>query len=461
MNPRHHIMVIADSDGRWSPLVEQLRARGWSVDLVDSPSEGIEAISEGPNSCIIVADSAEKTRVRDILTGFDVGPPVPVVGIVRESDVSTSVDAMRLGAFTVIEDNDEALDAILAAVALAVPAGGAPIQGDPRDIIIRAENSPLNELLDMIPQIARSGAPVLITGESGTGKELFARTLHNMSPRSAGPFVAVNCGAIPDTLLESELFGYVAGAFTGAHADKDGHFQFADGGTIFLDEIGELPFRLQVKLLRVLQDNIVTPVGATTGKHVDFRVVAATNRLLETEVEEGNFREDLFYRLNVLPLHVPPLRERTDDILVLAHAFMNEQNRINKTRLTGITRETEKALRAYTWPGNIRELQNLLQRVAILKRFGFVELEDLPHQFFDEHPPPPQMGLYVPSEGIDMAETMSKLESSLLRQALEKCDGNKAAAARLLGLNRTTLVEKVKRLRLEEEQVASNAAATE
>jgi transcriptional regulator with PAS, ATPase and Fis domain len=352
----------------------------------------------------------------------------------------------------VVELNSEDdVDRLMAAVTDAVPKGSAPFHGDPRDLFVRSERSTLNSLLEMLPPIATAPAPVLITGESGTGKELFARTIHNMSSRAQGPFIAVNCGAIPDTLLESELFGYIKGAFTGAHQDHAGQFAAADKGTILLDEIGELPLQLQVKLLRVLQDGKVLPVGATEPVSVDFRVIAATNRNLENEVKAGNFREDLYYRLSVLPMHVPPLRERPDDIPVIAEHLTQEQNRLNKTHLQGFSKTALSAMKAYNWPGNVRELQNLMQRLSILKRVGQIELEDLPAQFHGDNPPPPQLGLYVPSEGMDMADTLERLETSLVKQALQKADGNKAAAARLLGLNRTTLVEKVKRLRIQQD----------
>ncbi len=452
MSTRRTILIVSADDLIWEPITADLKDIGWSVELIHEAHPGATRSQSDDVSCAVVSDGDLGDCVRDFLASFGVMPPIPVVAVVRDSDVSTTVDAMRLGAFTVIENKgDNVHNAVLGAIERAVPLGGAPIKGDPRDLLIRSHDSPLNTMLDVIPQIAKSDAPVLVTGESGTGKELFARTIHNLSPRADGPFIPVNCAAIPDQLLESELFGYVKGAFTGAHADRDGQFQAADGGTIFLDEIGEMPLQMQVKLLRVLQDKMVTPVGSTKPKAVDFRVVAATNRNLENEVKEGTFREDLFYRLSVLPMHIPPLRERPTDIPVLIDAFMAEQNRVNQTQLSGVTRETLKVMQNYEWPGNVRELQNIMERVAILKRVGFVELEDLPERFFGDHPPPPQMGLYVPSEGMDMAEALSKLETNLLKQALQKADGNKAQAARLLGLNRTTLVEKVKRLKLDED----------
>jgi len=449
--PVQNILLVVDDPFLYEDVCASLKKRGWGVVLETEVPEAIKKLRSETFACCIVADG-ESSRVRDVLTSFGVSPTLPVVGVVRSGDVATTVDAMKLGAHSVVElENEADVGHLVAAVEDSVPKGSAPIHGDPRDLFVRSEHSSLNALLAMLPSIAQAPAPVLISGESGTGKELFARTIHNMSPRASGPFIAVNCGAIPDTLLESELFGYVKGAFTGAHADHTGQFAAAHRGTILLDEIGELPLALQVRLLRVLQDGKVVPVGSSVPIAIDFRVIAATNRNLEAEVKAGNFREDLYYRLSVLPLHVPALRDRPEDIPITCEHFLQEQNRLNKTHLQGFDQASLRALKGYKWPGNVREVQNLMQRLSILKRVGFVEPIDLPSQFHGDHPPPPQLGLYVPSEGMDMADTLERLETSLVRQALQKSEGNKAAAARLLGLNRTTLVEKVKRLRIDDE----------
>ncbi len=446
---RHRILVLAD-DALGHDVEQHLTEQGWSVELETEVSEASKTIRAVRFSCLFVADG-ETDRVRDILTTIDINFATPVVAMVRPGDVPTAVDAMRLGARNVLQfSGDTPAEQISAAIEESVPKGGAPfLDRDPRDVIVRSDESPFNAILGMLPQIGASDAPVLVTGESGTGKELVARTIHNMSGRANGPFVAVNCSAIPETLLESELFGYIKGAFTGAHKNREGYFQAANGGTIFLDEIGDMPTRLQVKLLRVLQEKEVLPVGSNKPISVDFRVIAATNRDLESEIERHQFREDLYYRISVLPLHIPPLRERTADIETLASHFLAEQNRVNSTQLLGFTKETFTLMKRYDWPGNVRELQNLVQRLSILKRTGFIERDDLPPQFSGDSANAQQLGLYVPSEGMDMAGTLERLEVQLLEQALEKAEGNKAAAARLLGLNRTTLVEKVKRLQID------------
>ena len=433
-------------------ISEAFAADGWAVDAESVAYEAIKRVRRGDHSAIVVFGGRSGQLVRDVLTTVDVGLKTPIVVVVRVGDVRTAVDAMRLGAVAALEDDDDIAPALVAAVKDALPKGAGPVRDDPRNVIVRAKDSSLNQILSILPQIARSDAPVLVTGESGTGKELLARTLHNMSPRAAGPFVAVNCGAIPETLLESELFGYVKGAFTGARTDKKGYFAAANKGTIFLDEIGEMPTRLQVKFLRVLQDHKVLPVGSRAPIDVDFRVIAATNKELEKEIGTGNFREDLFYRIGVLPIHLAPLRERPMDVPVLAEFFLREQNLVNKTRIVGFTAEVMTYMKRYEWPGNVRELENLVQRLSILKQVGYIEREDLPPQFLGNEQYAQQLGLYVPSEGIDMAGTLEKLEKQILEQALRKVDGNKAAAARLLGLNRTTLVEKVKRLQINVEE---------
>lgn len=447
---RHQILLITGDSDTGQTIKANLESEEWGVELCLEQSEVLEKINESKYACIIAHDSAAQGRVRDVLTAINVGSKTPVVALIQGDDVKTAVDAMKLGARTVVEFSEDNLVALNTAIQDAIPKGAMPLKGnDPRDIIIRSPNSPLNELLEMLPPIARAQAPVLITGESGTGKELFARTIHNMSDRKDGPFLAVNCGAIPETLLESELFGYMKGAFTGAHSDRKGFFEAAENGTLFLDEIGEMPMRLQVKILRVLQEHVVRPVGATETSPVNFRLITATNRNLEAEIKTGDFREDLFYRIAVLPLHLLPLRDRVPDIGVLAEFFLVEQNRVNDTALKGITSECYSHLKRYAWPGNIRELENLIQRVCILKRNGFVERDDLPHQITGVGKRHQQLGLYVPSEGMDMADTLGQLEVQLVSQALKKTNGNKAKAARLLGLNRTTLVEKIKRLKLE------------
>ncbi len=300
----------------------------------------------------------------------------------------------------------------------------------------------------LIHKVSGTDATVLIQGESGTGKELVARAIHSQSRRSEKPFIPVNCGAIPAELLESEIFGHEKGAFTGAIGVHAGMFQLANGGTIFLDEVAEMSPALQVKLLRVLQDGEIRPVGADRTIKVDVRVIAATNKDLAAELEKGRFREDLYYRLQVIPLTLPPLRERRSDIPLLVEHFLAKHNRNRPTRPVRITEEAMVHLWEYDWPGNIRELENLLERLVILNEDGVISVESLPpgiRSFISEKKiPRPRLT----EEGLDLNAAVEEFENRLIEEALRRTKGNKQAAARLLGLKRTTLVAKLRRRRM-------------
>ncbi|HEX9079086.1 MAG TPA: sigma-54 dependent transcriptional regulator, partial [Desulfuromonadaceae bacterium] len=289
---------------------------------------------------------------------------------------------------------------------------------------------------------------VLITGESGTGKELVARALHFNGSRRLKPFVAVNCSAIPETLLESELFGHVRGAFTGAIRDKMGKFENANHGTIFLDEIGTMPPHLQTKLLRVLQEQEVERVGANKPIKLDVRVISATNVDLEQEVKQGNFREDLYYRLNVIPLHLPPLRERKQDIMPLVGHFLEKCCRTMGRVPMTIGKKALEALEEHPWPGNVRELENLVERLVALTEGDVIRLEDLPAGMWGHGTTSGGISLELTERGMDMTVVITEIERKLIAQALTLSGGIKAQAAALLGLNRTTLVEKLKRLKM-------------
>ena len=304
----------------------------------------------------------------------------------------------------------------------------------------------IQNVLRLIERVADSDSTVLVTGESGTGKELIARAIHYNSPRATGPFVPINCGAMPSELLESELFGHMKGAFTGAIANRVGRFEMADGGTIFLDEIGDLEPSLQVKLLRALQERSFEPVGSTKTVSVNVRVIAATNINLEDAVETGRFREDLFYRLNVIPLVVPALRERKSDIPLLLNHFMDIFNKTKGRGLTGVASDALDCLSNYAWPGNIRELENLVERMTILKGQGTIEMSDLPPKYKSGKTVSTDAGaLEIPDSGMDFNTAVDNFENTLILKALEKTGWNRNQAAALLRLNRTTLVEKIKK----------------
>ncbi len=303
------------------------------------------------------------------------------------------------------------------------------------------KSEPMQQLFRTLDKVAAYTTTVLVQGESGTGKELVARALHRRSPRSNEAFVPVNCGAIPDALLESELFGHKRGAFTDARFDKQGLFTAAHRGTIFLDEIGELPMTLQVKLLRVLQESTVRPLGATRDEPVDVRVVAATVRDLAHEVREGRFREDLFYRLNVLQVDVPPLRDRREDIALLIEHFIEKNNGRLGTSIRGIDAKARKLLLSYGWPGNVRELENLVERAVVLADGEHIQVQDLPERVRE-----PVNPIHAAFSGTDLSIKKAQriIEEKLIRKALERTEGNRTAAAKLLEISHRALLYKIK-----------------
>lgn len=312
---------------------------------------------------------------------------------------------------------------------------------------IIGQSEEIKSVLNLVERVSDSDSTVLITGESGTGKELIARAIHYNSPRAENPFVAINCGAIPSELLESELFGHVKGAFTGAVANRIGRFELADGGTIFLDEIGDLEPALQVKILRALQERQFEPVGGTKSIQVSVRVIAATNKDLEDLVEKNLFREDLYYRLNVIPIGIPALRDRKTDIPLLFAHFMDQFNKTKAKKLTGVSPEAMDCLIKYPWPGNIRELENLVERISILKGGGLIEIVDLPTKYQSSgfSTGTEIMNMDIPDNGMDFNSAVDQFENGLILRALEKTGWNRNQAAMLLRLNRTTLVEKIKK----------------
>jgi len=307
------------------------------------------------------------------------------------------------------------------------------------DLVSRS--AALRRLGELLPQIAASEATVLIHGETGTGKELLARAIHDLSPRRNGPFVPVNCGALPDTLLESELFGYVKGAFTGAAKDKPGRFALAEGGTVFLDEIGDISPAMQIRLLRVLQEKTYEPLGAAETRRADVRVIAATHRDLAAMMRKGEFREDLFYRLNVVRLELPPLRKRKEDIPLLVEHFIARFNRRQGKSVSGVAPDVLALLMAHDYPGNVRELENIIERAFVLCGGGRIERAHLPPELTGG-----QAVSAAPTTGGSLADQMRAAEAQAIRVALEQCGGNRLAAARALGLHKSTLFRRIKAL---------------
>lgn len=314
---------------------------------------------------------------------------------------------------------------------------------------IVGESREIRRISELVKKVSKTDSTILITGESGTGKELVARAIHRNSERRNAPMVVINCGAIPGELLESELFGHEKGAFTGAHKARAGRFELADGGTIFLDEIGDMSPDLQVKLLRVLQEKCFERVGSTKSTKVDIRILSATNKDLKHAVDEGKFREDLYYRLNVIPVKMPPLRERKTDIPLLAAHFMERLNIRNGMELKEFSAEAMEKMAAYDWPGNVRELENLVERVAVLVESGIVKVVDLPDRIRGIEPEDiPEQPLFF-GGGLDFGEAVERHQKALILRALNETNWVKAKAAALLNMKRTTLVEKIKKMNIE------------
>jgi len=317
------------------------------------------------------------------------------------------------------------------------------------------DSLPMNKVFRIIEKVADTDSTVLILGESGTGKELVARAVHYHSMRKDKPLIPVNCGAIPEELLESELFGHEKGAFTNAIRTRIGRFEMASGGTIFLDEVAEMSPHLQVKLLRILQEQEFERLGGTKTIKCDVRIIAATNKDPDKLVEDGSFREDLYYRLKVIPIYLPPLRERRTDIPLLAHHFLGNMAKSKRKKAMSITKEAMKALTNYDWPGNVRELENIIERMVILSEGDRIRVEDLPEKIAKRHVLDMDEEGFIPDEGLSLSNAVNDYERQLILHALEKSGWVKNRAAKLLKMNRTTLVEKIKKQGIEKDRMAS------
>jgi len=315
------------------------------------------------------------------------------------------------------------------------------------DII--GQSNKMREVFDLVDKVADCDSTILINGETGTGKGLVAKAIHQKSRRINKPYISINCGAIPENLLESELFGHVRGAFTGATSSKQGKFELADGGTILLDEIGDMSSDLQVKVLKVLEEGEFEQVGGSKTIKVDVRIIAATHRDLCEEVQKGNFREDLYYRLYVIPLLLPSLKDRKSDIPYLVSYFINQSNQKNDRQVNGVTEDAMAMLMSHSWPGNVRELKNMIERMVVLKGEGKISVADLPGELKKAHPCEPTSAIEISDEGICLNSAVTEFEKALILQSLEKTKWVKNKAAKLLHLNRTTLVEKIKRHQLQ------------
>ncbi len=444
------VLVVDDEENIRLVLQTLLAKKGYAVTSAQTAEEALELIEQNAPD-FLLAD----VRMPG-MSGIDLCrevrsrlPQVTVIMMSAYGSVELALEAVRSGAYDYIAKpfkQDEVLFALAKAEEhesllrenRALRAAAQTAETFPE---LLGKSLAMQQVFRLIAKVAEYRTTVLIQGESGTGKELVARALHQKSPRKDKPFVAVNCGAIPAALMESELFGHKRGAFTDAHADKQGIFNEADGGTLFLDEIGELPAALQVKLLRVLQESVVRPVGGTKDTTIDVRVIAATVRDLHKEVAEGRFREDLFYRLNVLQIVVPPLRDRLEDVPLLIDHFIARDNARLGTQVRGIDPRARKVLVGHGWPGNVRELENLIERAVVLAEGDVLAVEDLPERV---QKPEDAVALVLARGELSIKKASRVIEESLIRQALAKTRGNRTAAAKLLEISHRALLYKIK-----------------
>ena len=458
---RSVVLVDGDKAGRERLASAVRKEIGCVVFEAETPAAGMEILAR-EDVCVMVAGvfPGEKSGLQLHKEAFRINPQVVTIPSVPLGDREAAVEALNTGAFFYVNYPFDEREGVIA-VARALYYYDLLVHREKRGAKMRKSDGfhgiignagKMRALFSLIERVAEDGlSTVLIRGESGTGKELVARAIHAYSSRKGKNFVPVNCAAIPDELLESELFGHVKGAFTGATQSKMGRIQFADKGTLFLDEIGDMKSNLQAKLLRVLQEREFEPVGQVKAVPVDARVIAATHRNLEQLVEEGDFREDLFYRLNVVPIVIPPLRERKDDIPLLIEKFVQIYNRNRQQRLQGFDPSALAVLVDHPWPGNVRELENLVQQMVVLHGGSSVRLADLPEKYRNSSPAQEIPGAAFESDfvlspaGADFNTLVSEFENRLILQALNLTNGNKKEAAQMLNLKRTTLMEKLKK----------------
>jgi DNA-binding NtrC family response regulator len=452
------LLIAEDEEVTLSLLRKVFRRPDLDVHEARTGTEALQHIDQNPVDVVLTDLKMPGADGLAVLAhARKVRPGAEVILMTGHATVESAVAAMKMGAFHYITkpfSADEVVPLVERALELAsVRKENASLRSLVRgrgglDNIIGVSEG-IRLVLDLVRKVADTDSTVLITGESGTGKELVARAIHYLSPRADRMLVPINCSAIPADLLESELFGHVKGAFTGAHVSRAGKFEAAHHGTIFLDEIGEMSPHLQAKLLRVLQEKSVTPVGGNRPIPVDARVITATNKDLDEEVAEGRFRADLYFRLNVIPIRVPPLRERRDDIPILVDHFVARYNREKGRALEGILPEALEILSRYPWPGNVRELENLVERFVVLKGSGLIGPEDIPQKIRRTEGFLKAALPVLGESGMDMRTATEDFENTLIRQALHLAAGNKNRAAALLGLKRTTFVEMLKRKNLD------------
>lgn len=447
MSETARILLVDDDEGLLRLLSMRLASAGHDIKAVGSGEQALAALPQFQPRVVITdlrMDGIDGMALFDAI--HKAHPALPIIILTAHGTIPDAVEATRRGVFGFLTkpfDSQELLNYVDRALRLTGPAAQAGQDGNEADAWregIISRSAAMEEALRQARLVADSESNVLIQSESGTGKELLARALHRASRRASGPFVAVNCSAIPESLLESELFGHSKGSFTGATQSRKGLFESADGGTLFMDEVGDMPLAFQAKLLRVLQDGEVRPVGANRTLPVDVRVVSATHRDLEQAVETGDFRADLFYRLNVVRLDLPPLRERRDDIPLLVRHFLSRVNERNGRHIEGFAPDAMEALMAASWPGNVRQLQNVVEQAAALSTTEIVPASLVQRALRAD-----------PSGVLPLAEARDRFEREYLEALLQITAGNVSSAARLAGRNRTEFYKLLKRHHLEPE----------
>ena len=452
MKKRPKILIADDEAIVRESLHDWLSDAGYQVFTAENGPQAVEII-EKEEPGIVIADLVMPGMdgIELMKRAKEIDPSIEVIIITAYASISTAIAAMKEGAYDYIEkpfcpERAELLIEKLAEHQKLVEENLSlrlRLEDHYRFENIIAKSSKMQRVIEVIKIVAKSNATVLITGESGTGKELVARAIHSQSHRRGKPFVAVSCAALPESLLESELFGHEKGSFTGAYAQKKGRFEFASGGTLFLDEVGEMSANIQVHLLRVLEEKEFTRVGGNQPIKVDVRVVSATNKDLKQAVASGEFREDLYYRLNVVTIELPPLRERKEDIPLLAEHFLNDFALENQKRITGFSPEATESLLAYDWPGNVRELENAIERAVILAKDSIITVAELPQE---------NMSL---GRSRSVGKNLKEMEKSHIMDVLSETGGNYSEAARVLGITRMTLYNKVKEYGLNVKRIDS------
>ena len=447
---RGKILIVDDEPTIRETLSLVLREENFQCELAENGAEGLNRVKE-KNFDLIITDlkMPEMGGLELMERAMTISPKTSVIIITAYASLESAIQALQFGAYDYIIKPLDFDDVILRINRLMEHREllneneflRREVQEKFNVTNIIGESEPMQDVFRLIQKVAATKGNVLITGKSGTGKELVARAIHYNSPRQTKRFVAINCGAIVDNLMESELFGHKKGSFTGAVRDKEGLFKVADGGTLFLDEVGEIPLHLQVKLLRAIETGEFIPVGDTISQKVDVRIIAATNRNLEEEVEKGKFRDDLFYRLNVIEINLPPLSERKDDIPLLIDHFIRKYNQELNRHITGMDEETKRILMNYEWKGGIRELENVIERALILSEGEKITRQDLPPNLMKLEP--------TPETSPRLKDTVAAFEKEYIEQVLKANQGNKEAAAKILDISLSSLYRKIDELGVE------------